>query len=395
MNYWLKKTECSGCAACANNCPVKALVMKRDTLTGFLYPEINNDICVNCGKCMDSCPVYKKKSNIEIVQNLEYGRRGIYEVRNKNDDIRYNSTSGGVFTTLANMYISDGGVVFGAAYGSKMYVQHIGIDSFENLKRLRQSKYVQSDIKDTYLRVKEFVNKRIPVLFVGSPCQVAGLYEYLGYVPDTLLTVEFICLGVNSPEAYDSWIKELEKRHNSKIKNIWFKYKDDGWRKSPFTTKILFENGEEVVLRKKDNYYMKGYLEGNIFLRDSCCDCQFVGDRRCGDITFGDFWGSTDLSDDMGTSIVILNSSKGENNFDKIKDSFWLKELGRNDVYKGNPHFDEPPKANKKSKAFYSYLKNHDFSLTVLKYTRKSVVEKSYNALKKIIRKILRVFSRI
>ena len=140
---------------------------------------------------------------------------------------------------------------------------------------------------------------------------------------------------------------------------------------------------------------MKGYLEGNIFLRDSCCDCQFVGDRRCGDITFGDFWGSTDLSDDMGTSIVILNSSKGENNFDKIRDSFWLKELGRNDVYKGNPHFDEPPKANKKSKAFYSYLKNHDFSLTVLKYTRKSVVEKSYNALKKIIRKILRVFSRI
>ncbi len=385
MDFWIKPGECTGCTACKQVCPVGAIDMKKDKRTGFEYPWIDSNKCIGCNKCAKTCPVLKKIEKKKQVQTVDYGLFGVYAVRHKNEEIRFESTSGGFFSELASLCIENGMTVYGAAYGENLKVYHKGITSKEEIYELRQSKYVQSSLEDSFAEVREKIEGNQAVLFVGSPCQVAGLYEYLGNIPDKLITVEFICLGVNAPRAYEEWISELEKTNSSKIRRIWFKYKDLGWRESPFTTKVVFQNGREIVLRKNDNFFMKGYLSGNLFLRDSCCDCKYVGDKRCADITIGDYWGSDDFDDDMGTSIVILNTKKGADIFRKIDKRLSADQISRDMVVEGNPHFACPAKRNPNTPKFFDYLDNHSFSIAVKKYTRKRLSIRIRNKITKVL----------
>lgn len=365
MDFWLSQKECCGCAACQNACPVKAIEF-RESADGFNYPDINVEKCINCGRCKSVCPVYNKKnlghlkvnlSNREIVK--------VFSAHNEDDKIRFKSTSGGIFTTVAMYFLENDGVVFGAAYDGTS-VKHTYVTRASELDKLRQSKYVQSEIGNNYGIVKDFLQKGTKVLWVGAPCQVSGLYEFLGKDDENLTTIEFICHGVNSPEVFQKWIKGIENKSKKQIQNVWFKYKDKGWRDSPFCTRVDFMDGTYSVIRKKDNLYMKGYLEGSFFLRESCHNCNFKGYDRSADLIIGDFWGITD-DDNKGMSVIMVNSSKGNRILAEVKENLYLNEQKLEDVVKNNPRFLNSEPRNEKKDIFFKYIQQESFEKSIKK----------------------------
>ena len=336
-------------------------------MSGFLYPHIHDSKCIDCYLCQESCPVLRR-----ITANYTYEKKTIqhaYAAWSTDDQLRFDSTSGGLFTELAIPILSNGGLVYGAGFNRQMDVVHYGIERKEDIGKLRKSKYVQSSIGYTYREIQEQLKEGRPTLFVGSPCQVAGLYDYLDKDPDQLYTIEFVCLGVNSPLAYRKWLEELEKAHKSKVSYVWFKHKIDGWRHSPFCTRIEFEDGTIEVLDHANNYYMQGFLQGNYYLRSSCSSCKFMGNRRVADIILGDYW-SVDVQtdDDKGTSVIITNSNKGESLLSQIKERIHCQKIPMESIYETNPRFNTPIERNPMSESFFADLQKDEFSMVVKKY---------------------------
>ena len=207
------------------------------------------------------------------------------------------------------------------------------------------------------------------LMFVGSPCQVAGLKLFLRKEYEKLITVDFICRGMNSPKAYKYWLNDLEEKYNSKVTNVWFKYKKHGWKESPRCTKVVFESGKECVLDADRNSFMRGYLDGNLYLRPSCSDCQFKGVARRSDITLADFWSiPRNLDDDKGTSMVLVNTEKGRKLFDSIKDHVAYYQRTFNEISRGNVCFRESASLNPKGEEFLSRLGEKRFDLLVKEY---------------------------
>lgn len=377
---WLQKKECTGCGACENICPHNAIQLKPDQC-GFIYPEIT-DQCVDCNLCEKVCAQRKNKI-------LNYNTPVTYAVWSKDEQTRYCSTSGGAFSELARTVLLNGGKVVGAQYNEKNLVEHVVITSEDGLKKIRQSKYIQSEIKLVYREVKSMLKGGIEVLFCGAPCQVAGLYAFLGKEYEHLITADFICRGMNSPKAYMSWLDEIEKEHHSHVKQVWFKYKIGGWKKSPRCTRIDFENGEEVVYDQEKNLFMKGYLETNLYIRPSCGDCQFKGIPRQGDITLADFWGlAENLDDDKGVSMVLLNNKKGEYMFGRVKDRLEIHQRNFEEIFEGNVCFANSVNINPKSEKFLCSLDRYTFSKALTKYTKPSVLTAWKKKIKSVGKKI-------
>jgi len=263
-----------------------------------------------------------------------------YAVWSKNSEVRYNSTSGGAFSEFAKVILDDGGVVAGAKYNKENLVEHVLTDSYDGIEQLRQSKYMSSSLGNIYKEVKDYLNKGKLVAYCGAPCQVAGLYAFLGREYDNLFTMDFICRGMNSPKAFKAWLSEIEKQENSKVIKVWFKYKEGGWKSSPQRTRLDFANGTYKVYEGDKNLYMYGYLTSNLYIRPCCGNCRFKGIPRRSDITFADFWGiEKELDDDRGTSMVLINSQKGRIYFDKVRSELYAYKKNFNDIYMGNPMF--------------------------------------------------------
>ena len=250
IGNWLSKEECTGCEACANLCSQNAISMKLDVELGFKYPYIDGNKCIECGICKKRCPIYFEKTEYTMFPFIFDDKKEMsaYAAWTRDDSLRLQSTSGGIFSELAQSILGEKGVVYGAYYDEKMIVKHKKVSDMRHLSCLRRSKYVQSEINFSYRSVKEDLERHRKVLFVGSPCQVAGLYSYLKKKYSDLYAVEFICLGVNSPMVYRQWIDEIEKDYKKVVKDIWFKYKSDGWRASPMRTLIEFEDGSTILL---------------------------------------------------------------------------------------------------------------------------------------------------
>lgn len=384
MVEWLSCEQCTGCSACSNICPVDALEMKQDD-TGFIYPEIDENKCIHCNLCHKICDNRnEKKRNFPTPQT--------YAAWNKDPDIRYNSTSGGVFSELASVILKQGGVVIGAQYNHENLVEHTIIEQISNLHKIRQSKYIQSDIGLIYRAIKEKLSTGRKVLFCGAPCQIAGLYAFLGEDNDNLITIDFICRGVNSPKAYKAWLNEIEHNHNSKVSRVWFKYKQNGWKKSPRCTRIDFVNGEYTVLDQKENLFMNGYLNYNLYMRPSCGNCEFKGMPRQADITLADFWGiDRNLDDDKGTSMVLINNKKGELLLTSVR-NLVLHERNFDDIFKGNTYFDKSVTIAKKSSKFLKELDRQSFSKALKKYGKVSFCTKILNKIKYFIKNSLAEF---
>ncbi len=316
-----------------------------------------------------------------------------YAVWSKDKEIRYNSTSGGAFSEFAKVIIAKGGIVAGAKYNVENLVEHAMTDSLAGIEELRQSKYMSSSVGSCYKDVKkELLNGRL-VAFCGSPCQVAGLYSFLGKEYDNLFTMDFICRGMNSPKAFKSWINEIEDQENGKVIRVWFKYKDGGWKTSPRRTRLDFADGTYKVYENERNLYMHGYLYSNLYIRKCCGDCCFKGIPRKADVTFADFWGiEKTFDDDKGTSMLLINSKKGKEYFEKVRERMEVHQKDFNNILGGNPMFLSSAVVPVIGHDFLVDLDNLSFSDCLKKYGGYPVPTPF---LRKVARKVKRVIKKV
>ena len=309
--------------------------------------------------------------------------QNVYAVNALDSSIRFESTSGGLFSCIANHVLESGGSVCGAAFDENLKLKHVLINKSDELNLLRRSKYLASDAFESYKEIKKVLDEGKEVLFVGTPCQVSGLLSFLERKYENLITVDFICRGVNSPKAFEQWLKENEHTVSKTIKSVWFKYKVGGWKSSPTRTRIDYIDNSFVVLEGSNNLYMSAYLVDNIMLRPCCEHCKFKGLERNSDLTLGDFWGlHSKLDDDKGTSILFINSKKGFDIFNSVS-KYVEYEKECNFDYSNNPMFIKSVKRSRYTKKFLIELDKHSFSTCLYKYRK---IENRFY--KRVIRKI-------
>ena len=371
------KTKCCGCHACYNVCPKGAIKMQQDE-KGFKYPVIDKEKCINCGLCTKVCPIL----NNNQIENKPVA----YACINKDENIRSQSSSGGIFTILAEEILEKNGVVFGATFDEKYNVVHEYIEKKEDLEKFRGSKYVQSSINDTYKKAKEFLEKDRYVLFTGTPCQIEGLKKYLRKDYDKLYTQDIICHGVPSPKVWKKYLEYRENEDKEKPQNISFRNKENGWKLYKIKFGYLKSKYEK---NQNEDIYMQAFLK-NTSLRDSCYNCSFKKKNRISDITLADFWGIEnvlpEMDDNKGTSLVIVNSIKGQELFEKIKDNIGFKKVDLEDAIKYNKSMIESAKKDKNREKFFENLDKMKFDKLVKKYTYKRGI------IRKILSRIKRIF---
>lgn len=301
------KSQCCGCSACAQRCPKQCISMQMDN-EGFLYPQVDSSKCIDCHLCEKVCPVIN-----------QYDARtplNVYAAKNSNDEVRHQSSSGGIFTLLAEQTIKDDGVVFGACWDKEWDVKHDYIDNISDLQKFRSSRYLQSVIGDNYLKAEQFLKTGRKVMFTGTPCQIAGLKHFLRKEYDNLLAVEVICHSVPSSGVWQQYLTtrlHTLKWKKSDIRNISFRDKKTGWKTYSFV--IENENGNILTELSSKNAFMRGLL-ADLYTRPSCHACPAKQLRSGSDITLGDFWGieslMPEIDDDKGVSAIIVNTDKGK-----------------------------------------------------------------------------------
>lgn len=326
------KKDCCGCNACGDICAHEAIKFVTDN-EGFWYPEVNKDLCTNCGLCEKVCPML----HLEEAKSHDQREPKVYGGYHKNISIRFDSTSGGVFTALANAMYKQGGYVSGAVFNEDWSVSNYISNNKKDLSRLRSSKYVESNAEGLYKEIKRLLLNGEKVLACGSPCQMAALRTYLKKDYDNLVIVDFLCRATNSPKAYRKYLDMLEDIHGGKIIYIKAKNKDHGWRS--LARKVVFDNGKVYYGEGHNDHYRRGY-HWNYFERPCCYECKFKGLPRIADITMADFWGiekiDKTLDGNLGTSMILVNTDKGQQFFDTIKRKMELKEFDAKTAFRGN-----------------------------------------------------------
>lgn len=309
------KHQCCGCGACVQRCPKQCITLQADS-EGFLYPCVDADACIDCGLCEKVCPFihpYEERKPKEVLAAI-----------NKDEEVRLQSSSGGIFTLLAESVIDEGGVVFGARYDEDWQVTLDYTEIKAGLATFRGSKYVQARTGETYKQCEQFLKEGRKVLYAGTPCQIAGLKHFLRKDYDNLLTIDIVCHGVPSPKVWGRYLDEIKDKSNLRIESIEFRNKTyDGWKKFNFV--ISYQEGLREHTIHTPFYsdpYMKAFL-GNLDLRPSCHSCQANANRSHSDITIADFWGIERhlpaMDDDKGTGLVLINTEKGKAALDLSK----------------------------------------------------------------------------
>ena len=327
------KKDCCGCNACGDACAAKAIAFKTD-IEGFWYPEIDKYKCTNCGLCEKVCPIIQPANHI-----IRYDGPRVFAAYTKDEDIRIDSTSGGVHSMLANAMYAKKAYVGGAVYNEDHTVSHIISDNPEKLSEIRSSKYLQSSMQGQFCEVRKLLIAGEQVFYCGCPCQISALYKYLRKDYENLTTCDFICRGVNSPKVFLKYMDMLENQFGAKATKIKFKAKQWGWHN--FSMRVNFANGKEYCKDRWHDYFFIGYLQSGNFSRPSCYNCHFKGSPQKADITLADFWGiekiDKSMDQDKGTSLVMINSDRGMSLFESIKNNIVWREFTLEDARKGNP----------------------------------------------------------
>ncbi len=359
------KSKCCGCNACGDVCPKDAITFKTD-IEGFWYPEVNMERCIDCGLCEKVCP----ELHINELKKNDYEQPVTIAAINKNMKERWDSTSGGAFSALADAMYAQGGYVSGAVYNEDFSVSNFISDNPADLAKLRSSKYLQSNAEGLYKRIRDLLRKGEKVLACGTPCQMAALRSFLHKDYDNLIIVDFICRGVNSPKVYRKYLDSLERKFGGKVVYVKAKNKELGWRN--LTRKVVFDNGKVYYGVRMDDDFRRGY-HTNVFCRPSCYVCQYKGFPRMADITIADYWGiekvDKNLDNNIGTSMILLNSKKGEAYFDLVKDKLEWEYTKFESILPGNIALRkpiEPAKINRKQ--FFEDLDKGTFDDVVRKY---------------------------
>lgn len=361
MNGLLKDSKkCSSCAACENVCPRNAISMHFDDC-GFLRPVINESICIDCKLCEKACPweriVQSPNSNFEVPIT--------YAAFAKNKTIRRESSSGGIFSVLAESVLDQNGIVIGVSRLSSTEFGHITIHNKNELAALRGSKYVQSNPGLIYREVKKFLNENKKVLFSGTPCQVAALYSYLGERRyENLWTIDIVCHGTPSIKLFQKYIQEIESRTKGIVRESKFRDKAKGWKQYSMTNVIEYCNGtsfQESHTLQKD-LFLRLFLS-NICLNKSCYNCKYIGIPRLADISLGDFWGvqrfHPEMDDDKGTSVVLVNNQKGFDLFNTISEQIEVRKSELNKAVAYNPCIIKSYEERLSSENFFKSIANY------------------------------------
>jgi acetyltransferase-like isoleucine patch superfamily enzyme/coenzyme F420-reducing hydrogenase beta subunit len=327
------KKECCGCNACGDICAQKAIAFKTD-IEGFWYPEIDEEKCTNCGLCEKICPII----NIKELKKNDLDKSICYAAEHKSLEVIFDSTSGGLFTALAEKTYEYGGYVGGAVFDENFLVKHFISNEKSDLLKIRNSKYLQSNLCGFFKDTKEYLKTGKQVLVCGCPCQMAALRSFLSVNYNNLIVIDFICKGNGSPKAWRKYLDSYEERYGSPVVYAKAKSKEYGWRN--LTQKVILENGKWCYEKRNESNYTIFYNVKNVLCRPSCYNCQFKGIPRIADITLGDFWGIEKIKkdNDLGTSIVMINSQKGIAYFEKIKGEIIFFETPVEIVLAGNLH---------------------------------------------------------
>lgn len=326
---------CVGCTACVSKCPEQCLSMKCDK-DGFIYPEMTNkEQCMDCHLCEKVCPVLNTGT-------IEKEKPEAFSAFSLDEQIRKNSSSGGIFTELSLAILSGKGIVYGAAYDETWSVKHVAIDDVKQLNKLRGAKYSESNLNDTFIEIEKHLKNNRKVLFSGTPCQVAGLKTYLHYDYANLLCIDFVCHGVPSPYAWKKYLEERRRIDGSDDIpiNVNLRSKEMGWSNYSYSYVIEYPNGKQYSALNSDDVYMMLFCNDYIS-RPSCENCKFKGYNRVSDITLGDFWGiwyiDPEMDDNKGTSVVLVQSEKGRMLWEEIKDKIKYRKVSLEQASQYNP----------------------------------------------------------
>lgn len=402
-----EKHLCCGCSACVQICPKHCISLSEDE-EGFLYPEVSLEQCIDCGLCEKVCPMISRPSPIEPLETLA--------VKNRNEEERMKSSSGGVFIALARRVIEKGGVVFGAVFDEDWEVKHTYAESLEEVHPMMCSKYLQSRIENTYFEAGQFLKQGREVMFAGTPCQITGLKKYLRKDYPNLLAVDFLCHGVPSPGVWRTYLREtfgiaaqraatgkntvlsLSLKNVPAIAGISFRDKTlSGWKKYSFVVwgKSASKADKNSVLLSaihRDNPYMRGFLS-NLYLRPSCYRCLCKNGISHSDITIADYWGvdriMPEFDDDKGIGLVLLNTEKGENIFSVL--DMEIRQSSLDDARYFNGGFKENIAQPSKRTSFFAELNKGN---SVENAVNKALQMSFFVKLKRNVKRIIKYFIR-
>lgn len=347
---------CVGCGACASACSKKCIEMKMNR-EGFFYPMVRTSMCVGCEKCKSVCPVL----NISKPENIDTRAFAAYCY---NEMIRYSSTSGGIFTLLCTWVIAHGGVIYGAAYDDHFKVVHIQCNSIEEVRKIQQAKYSQSDLSDCFNRIKEKINKKQYVLFSGTPCQVNALKSFLGKETPYLYLVDLICHGVPSPKVWNQYIAYRSEKDNGGEYplTINMRSKETGW--PAYSVSFEYKTGYKYLQKNNLDPYMRAFVK-NLCLRKSCYECKFKGIKRVSDLTLGDYWGiwsqMPEFNDGRGASVILVHTQKGTALWNAVKDKCNYRELSPKLSVAENPSAENVAVLPKQREEFMKKYETEDF----------------------------------
>lgn len=367
----IDKAFCNGCNTCTVSCPVdKCITINMDN-EGFFYPKVDMETCINCDKCEKVCP-YVPELTMKKEEPIRYEKPLVYASYSKNHEVRVDSTSGGIFSELAFKMFDQDGYVGGAVYNEDNSVSHILTNDRNKLDEIRSSKYIFSLTDELFPEVKRQLKSGNKVLVCGAPCQISGLYTFLKKDYENLITCDFICKSVNSTKVFQKYIEWLESKYQSKVKKIKAKDKTTGWHK--FGMKVDFENGKSYIADRYNDPFFVGYLQTELFTMEACFTCEFRGFPRKADITLADFWGienvDKSMDQDLGTSLIFVNSEKGKEYYESLGNTIVSKEFTLKDAEPGNPAMYDTPRIvdEEMRKLFYKDLDKYSFDIIAKKY---------------------------
>ena len=343
----VEKNECCGCGSCMQTCPKNAIKMIEDK-EGFLYPKIDKETCINCGLCSRVCPQLKK------IEKADERYPKAYAMYNKNKEELMKSSSGGIFSVIANYVLKNNGIVFGAAFNKNLDVNHIKAENKDELQALRGSKYVQSNINDTYKETEKFLKENRIVLFTGTPCQIAGLKSFLIKKYDNLITCDLVCHGVPSQKIFHSYIDYLSNKFKSKVVKYNFRSKDKkGWG---LVSRVETEDGKVRFIEPDFDPYYSNFLESTTY-RKNCYQCHYTNYNRVSNITLADYWGISEIHPDFykeeGNSLILVNDLLGEEIINKVSNNIQCIPTNLDEAAIHNKNLSQPSHKSYKRDKIY------------------------------------------
>lgn len=354
------KKDCCGCTACASICGVSAISMTADQ-EGFLYPLVDESVCINCGTCERVCPVIIRDKQTES----RNAPQKIFALHCNDEADRIRSSSGGVFSVLVNYILQRNGVVYGAIYDENFVVVHRGYNTKEESLKFRGSKYVQSDIRGIFREIKGVLQTGQLVLFSGTPCQVDGLKRYLRKPFENLITVDILCHGVPSPKVFADYVKFIKKYSIGQFQSLFMKDKTFGWEYPG--VRLYYRNGRSEFNSILSNLWNKIFYDHTVN-RPSCSMCRWTNLDRAGDFSIGDFWTldkiQHDFDRDKGVSLLIVNNSVGVQCWEAIKNAFKYIECKEDECIQ--PVLSRPTSEAEDRELFWQDYENYGFENSVI-----------------------------